>query len=206
MPDAPSDYPRWFDYFHPIFRRARAWARARSRGVCQGCGYALAEHAHHWLLFYPPPWATTPDHLTALCLLCHRVMTLLRKFLSVGGDPRRFLAIFESSLAEAGETVPRTGRALRLRCGYGARVAGHTRPLVGELLKVTLRSGAWSHMVVTAVVDGVPGRWRVLTSWPKASEHCVNHGAGAPPPPPAAAASSRNASGGRPSRGRPGCA
>lgn len=212
MPDASSDYPRWtdcfhsiwFDYFHPVFRLARAWAFARSRGRCQGCGYRPAEHAHHWSLVYPPPWATTPDHLTALCRLCHRVMTLLRKFLSVGGDARRFLAIVEAAVAEAGETVPRTGRALRLRGGYGARVAGRTRPRVGELLKVTLRSGAWSHMVVTAVVDGgVPGRWRVLTSWPKASEHCVNHGAGVPL---AAAASSRNASGGRPSRGRPGCA
>ena len=130
-------------------------------------------------------------------------MTLLRKFLSVGGDARRFLAIFESSLAEAGETVPRTGRALRLRGGYGARVGGRTRPLVGEQLKVTLRSGAWSYMVVIAVVGGVPGRWFVLTSWPQASEHCVNRGAG---PPLAAAASGGNASGGRPSGGRPGCA
>ena len=205
MPEHPRwfDFHRWFDYFHPIFRRARAWAFARSRGRCQGCGYRRAEHAHHWSLVYLPPWATTPDHLTALCRLCHRVMTLLRKFLSVGGDPVRFLAIVEAALAEAGETVPRTGRALRLRCGHGARVAGRTRPRVGEQLKVTLRSGAWSYMVVSAVVGGVPKRWYVLTSWPKASEECVNRGAVAPP---AAAASSRNASGGRPSRGRPGCA
>ena len=201
MPDAPSDYPRWFDYFHSTYRRARAWARARSRGVCQGCGYSLAEHAHHWLLLYPPPAATTPDHLTALCRFCHRVMTLLRRFLSVGGDPDRFLAIFEAALAEAAETVPRTGRALRMRCGYGARVAGRTRPRVGELLRVTLRSGGWDYMLVTAVVGRQRGRWYVLTSWPKASERCANRVVAAP----SAVAGARNAPG-RHSRGRSACA
>ena len=210
MPDAPSDYSRWydyfqswFDYFHPTFRCARGGCFARSRGGCQGCGYGRAEHAHHWALRYPPPEATTPDDLTGFCRGCHRVITLLRQFLSVGGDVGRFLSIVEAALAEAGESVPRTGRALRLRGGYGARVAGRTRPLVGELLKVTLRSGAWSYMVVTAVVGGVPGRWRVLTSWPKASERCANRRAVAPP---AAAASGRNASDRRPAEGRSGCA
>ena len=33
MPDAPSgNHSRWFDYFHPHYRRARGAARARSRG------------------------------------------------------------------------------------------------------------------------------------------------------------------------------
>lgn len=195
MQDTPSDYPRRYDYFHPQYRRARGRARARSRGVCQGCGYGRAEHAHHWLLFYLPPWATTSDHLIGICRLCHRVLTLLRKFLSVGGDAARFLSIVEAALAQAGETVPRTGRALRLRGGYGARVAGRTRPRVGELLRVTLRSGAWDYMVVTAVVGGVPGRWRVLTSWPTASERCVNRGA-----------DGRNVTVGLPAGGRSGCA
>ena len=194
MPDAPSEYPRGYDYFHPNHRRSRGGSFARSRGRCQGCGYGRAVHAHHWALRYPSPESTTPDDLTGFCLLCHRVTTLLRRFLSVGGDPGRFLAILKAALAEAGETVPRTGRALRLRCGYGARVAGRTRPFVGEQLKVTLRSGGWTYMVVTAVVGGVPGCWYVLTSWPKASVGCANRGAVAPP---AAAASGR---------GRPGCA
>ena len=125
-------------------------------------------------------------------------MTLLRRFLSVGvtwvaSSPslRRRWSRLES---------PRPGRCACACAGYGARVAGRTRP--GELLKVTLRSGAWSYMVVTAVVGGVPGRWHVLTSWPKAWERCANRGAVAPP----TAASGRNASGGRQSRGRPGCA
>ena len=211
MPDTPSGYHsrwfdcfhRWFDYFHPIFRRARGRSFARSRGRCQGCGYAPAEHAHHWQLRYLPPWATTSDHLTALCLLCHRVMTLQRRFLSVGGAPDRFLVILEAALAEAGETVPRTGRALRLRCGYGARVAGRTRPRVGELLKVTLRSGGWDYMLVSAVVGCHRGRWYVLTSWPKASERCVNRATGAPR---ASAGGVRTASGRRQSGGRRVCA
>ena len=121
MPDATSGYHprRRYDYRHPQHRRARGGALARSRGRCQGCGYWPAEHAHHWLLRYLPPWATTSDHLTPLCLLCHQVMTLLRKFLSVGGDPDRFLAILKAALAEAMETVPRTGRALLLPSGTG---------------------------------------------------------------------------------------
>ena len=110
MPDAPSDYSRWydyfqswFDYFHPTFRCARGGCFARSRGGCQGCGYGRAEHAHHWALHYPPPEATTSDDLTGFCRLCHRVITLLRRFLSVGGDAGCFLSILEAALAEAGE-------------------------------------------------------------------------------------------------------
>ena len=79
-----------YDYFHPQHRRARGGTLSRSRGRCQGCGYWPAVHAHHWLQRYLPPWATTSDHLTALCRPCHRVMTLVRRFLSVGGDAGRF--------------------------------------------------------------------------------------------------------------------
>ena len=111
MPDTPSGYhSRRYDYFHPQHRRARGGSRARSRGRCQGCGYWLAEHAHHWLLRYLPPWETTSDHLTALCCVGHRVMTLLRRFLSVGRDAGRFLAILEVALTQAGETVHQQGR------------------------------------------------------------------------------------------------
>ena len=202
MPDTPSGYhPRRYDYSHPQHRRSRGGALARSRGRCQGCGYGPAEHAHHWQLRYLPPWATTSDHLTALCLLCHQVMTLLRKFLSVGGDPNRFLAILKAALAEAMETGPRTGRALLLRGEYGARVAGRTRPREGELLQVTLRSGGWVYMRVSAVVGNYGGRWYVLTSWPKASERCANRAAVA-----LAGGGVRTASGRRQSGGRRVCA
>ena len=211
MPDAPSGYPRWFDYihihlwfdyFHPTYRLARAGALARSRGRCQGCGYGTAEHAHHHALSYLPPAATTSDDLIGLCRLCHRVITLLRRFLSIGGDPGRFLAIFVAALAEAGDTVPRTGRARFVRGTWGACVGGRRRPRAGELLKVTLRSGAWDHMFVAAVVDGAPGRWRVLTAWPKAAENCSNRAA----PPAGTGAGGGNTSGRRQARGRSGCA
>ena len=88
--------------------------------VAKAAATGLPSTAHHWALRYPPPEATTPDHLTAFCRLCHEVMTLLRGFLGVGGDARRFLDIFVAALVQAGETVPRTGRALRVRGGYGA--------------------------------------------------------------------------------------
>ena len=127
---------------------------------------------------------------------------MLRRFLSVGGDACRFLAILKAALDEAEETVPRTGRALLLRGGYGARVAGRTRPREGELLKVALRSGGWDYMLVSAVVGRHRGRWYVLTSWPKASERCVNRVGAAP----AAAGGVRTASGRRPAGGRSGCA
>ena len=174
MPNARSGYPRWYDYFHPNYRRARAGTRARSRGRCQGCGYGFAEHAHHWALRYPPPEATTSNDLTGFCWLCHRVVTLLRKFLSVGGDPIRFLEVLVAALVEAGDTVPRTGRARRVRGACGACVGGRTRPDEGEVIKVTLRSGAWDYMIVTVIVDGEPGRWRVITVWPKARKSCSN--------------------------------
>ena len=203
MPDTPSGYhPRRYDYSHPQHRRARGGALARSRGGCQGCGYKPAEHAHHWALRYLPPWETTSDHLTALCCVCHRVMTLLRRFLSVGGDAGRFLAILEAAVAEAEETGPRTGRALLLRGGYGARVAGRTRPREGELLQVMLRSGGWVYMRVSAVEGRDRGRWYVLTSWPKASERCANRAAGAA----AGGVGGRTASGRRQSGGRRACA
>ena len=124
MPDAPSEYPRWFNYFHLTYRLARAGALARSGGRCQGCGYGTAEHAHHHALSYLPPEATTPDDLTGFCRLCHHVITLLRRFLSIGGAPGRFLAIFVAALAEAGDTVPRTGRSRHLALG---RVGSHVR-------------------------------------------------------------------------------
>ena len=174
MLDATRSYLRQYDYRHPNHRRACKQARARSRGRCQGCGYRFADHGHHWALRYLPPAATTANDLTGLCWLCHRVITLLRRFLSVGGDPVRFLKIFVAALAETDDTGPRTGRCRRIGRACGACVSGRTRPCVGEAIRVTLRSGAWDYMIVTAIVDGEPGRWLVLTAWPKARERCSN--------------------------------
>ena len=174
MLDAIRSYLRRYNYRHPNHRRACRQARARSRGRCQGCGYGSADHGHHWALRYRPPAATTADDLTGLCWLCHRVMTLLRRFLSVGGDPVRFIEILGAALAETDDIGPRTGRCRRFGRACGACVNGRTQPRVGEVIRVTLRSGAWDYMIVTAIVDGEPGRWRVLTAWPKARENCSN--------------------------------
>ena len=130
MLDATRSYLRQYDYRHPNHRRACKQARARSRGRCQGCGYRFADHGHHWALRYLPPAATTANDLTGLCWLCHRVITLLRRFLSVGGDPVRFLKIFVAALAETDDIGPRTGRCRRIGRACGACVSGRTRPCV----------------------------------------------------------------------------
>ena len=100
------------------------------------------------------------------------------------------------------ELANSTGRARFVRGTWGACVGGRRRPRAGELLKVTLRSGAWDHMFVAAVVDGAPGRWRVLTAWPKAAENCSNRAA----PPAGTGDGGGNTSGRRQARGRSGCA
>ena len=110
MPDAAQAYPQQYEYFHPNYRHARAVVRTWARGVCQGCGYERAEEAHHVDLRYPPAVTITPDRLAVFCPLCHRVITLLRVFRSVGGDPEQFLALVAADLRKAGDSVPRTGR------------------------------------------------------------------------------------------------
>ncbi len=177
MPNAAPAYPERYGYFHPNHRRARARLRTHARGQCQGCGYGRAEEAHHYDLRYPPAETITADRMTAFCRLCHRIMTLFRRFLSVGGDPWLFLTIFKAALDEAGEATPRTGRPRRVGAQWGALVAGRSRPRVGEILQLRFRDGGWAFFTVTHVVDGEPGRWRVITSWPKAKRACSN-GAG----------------------------
>ena len=178
MLNAAREYIRRYDYFHPNFRRARAAVRTWARGVCQGCGFGPAVEVHHVDLRYPPAATITPDRLAAFCPLCHRVITLLRAFLSVGGDPARFLAILAGGLQKAGDTVPRTGRPRRIAGRWGTYVGGRSRPRVGEVIKVTFRDGGWACFTVTAVVDGEPGRWRVRTRWTKARKPCSNRTSG----------------------------
>ena len=133
---------------------------------------------HHVDLRYPPAATITPDRLTALCPLCHRVITLLRAFLSVGGGPARFLAILAAALQKAGDTVPRTGRPRRIAGQWGAYVAGRSRPRVGEVIALRLRDGGWVPVTVTELVDGEPGRWRVRTRWHKTRNRCSNRTSG----------------------------
>ena len=175
MLNAARGYLPPYDYFHPNYRRIRAEVRTWARGICRGCGFGPAEQTHHFDWRYPPAATITADRITAFCRICHRVMTLLRQFLSVGGDPYKLLAIFEAALERAGDTVPRTGRPRRINGRWGAYVGGSSRPRVGEVIRLTFRDGGWQFFTVTGVVDGEPGRWRVRTEWRKAArKRCAN--------------------------------
>ena len=178
MLNAAREYRSRYDYFHPNYRRIRAEVRTWARGVCRGCGFAPAEQAHHFDWSYPSAATITADRIAVFCRLCHRVMTELRRFLSVGGDPELFFAIVTAALATAGDTMPRTGRPRRIDGRWGAYVAGTSRPRVGEVIKVTFRDGSWRHLIVSGVVDGEPGRWRVRTQWRKVRTACSNRTSG----------------------------
>ena len=175
MLNAAREYLSRYDYFHPNLRRIRAELRTQARGICRGCGFGRAEQAHHSELSYAPAATITADRITVFCSLCHRVMTQLRRFQSVGGDPELFLAILTAALETAGDTVPRTGRPRRILGPWGAYVSGSSRPRVGETIKLTFRDGGWQYFTVSGVIDGEPGRWRVRTAWRKAArKRCAN--------------------------------
>ena len=107
MPDAASSYPsRLNGRHHPVYRRARDEAFARSRGVCQGCGQQPAVEVHHWALQYPPAHATTADDLIALCADCHRLTTSLRRFTWAGGSRYQLLAFFSEAVAKCDFNSP----------------------------------------------------------------------------------------------------
>ncbi len=66
------------DVYGPGYRRARAAAFKRSKGLCQLCGRRPAVEAHHYALKYPDAGAVTADDLTPLCRLCHWIGTFRR--------------------------------------------------------------------------------------------------------------------------------
>ena len=80
----------------PTYEHARIEALRRSRrgatSVCQGCGWFVAEETHHWAgtpltgETYPQKGGTTGDDLTALCGLCHRLITTVRRSLRYGAS------------------------------------------------------------------------------------------------------------------------
>ena len=72
---------REFNRDHPIVLAARGQAFARSGGRCQFCGQREAEHGHHWeAMQYPREEDHTGDDFTALCKLCHKLATTIRRF------------------------------------------------------------------------------------------------------------------------------
>ena len=107
MPDATSSYPPRFNgRHHPVYRRARDEAFARSRCVCQGCGQQPAVEVHHWAHQYPPAHATTADDLIALCADCHCFTTTLRRFTWAGGSRYQLLAFFSEAVAKCDFNSP----------------------------------------------------------------------------------------------------
>ena len=181
MPDAPLSVHRSpFDYHHPVYRAAAAKAKARSRGHCQNCGRKAPLHAHHW--DRPPylsPHKTTADALTALCLFCHIKVHLDILFEDAsGGSPETLCGAWSEIVAALllhGVHLPgsptRVGRPVWVEGQWVALVTGYSRPAVGEVVALFMRSkNEWRSVAVTEVLDGCPGSWRVRKRFLRADE------------------------------------
>ena len=72
-----------FDYYHPVYRKARVESFKRTGGWCSYCGRVKAEHAHHWRGYEPGSYKkeeeTTADELVPLCKNCHKWATYIRQ-------------------------------------------------------------------------------------------------------------------------------
>ena len=171
MPDASSSvHPPAFDYDHTAYRDSAATVKAWSRGRCRLCGRRGPLQAHHYAARYPPAHQTSPRDLTALCRDCHDD-THHRLFLLRAGGSREQLRVVVSEAVAALLLHPDTGRLRSLlRAGravwcdgsWAAIVTGASRPRVGEVFLIFLRStDEWRTVVVTEVLGGRPGSWRV---------------------------------------------
>lgn len=162
-PPPPFDY----DYYNDsVFRAAAEAAKARSRGHCQKCGRKRPLEAHHWTQEpYPPAHKTTVADLTAFCRDCHAEAHDFRFFLDAGGSPEKYLAVHSELVAflvRPADDGRQVGRAVWFEGEWGALVTGGSRPRVDENFWLFLRSKrVWRDVVVTEVVDGWPGHWRV---------------------------------------------
>lgn len=179
MPDAAfSVHPPPFDYHHSVYRAAAQEAKARARGRCRLCGRKAPLHAHHWgKPPYPPPHKTTAADLTALCLCCHCTVHLGIFFECAGGSPETFCAAVSETVATLllRGMLPaspwRVGRPVEEAEGWTALVTGTSRPHVGEIFALYLRSKErWRTVAVTEVLDGQPGCWRVRKRFLRSDE------------------------------------
>ena len=154
-----------FNYNHSVYLAGGAAAKARSLGHCQKCGRKRPLEAHHWSMTYPPAHLTTPDDLTAFCRDCHDEAHDFRFFLDAGGSPDDYRAAHSELVAillRPADDGRQVGRVAWFEEEWGALVTGRSRPRVDEDFWLFLRSTrAWRHVVVTEVVDGRPGHWRV---------------------------------------------
>ena len=181
MPDAPLSVHRSpFDYHHPVYQAAAAKAKTRSRGRCQNCGRKAPLEAHHWgKPPYPPAHETTAADLTAFCEYCHIMADLNRFFEAAGGSPGALCGALsetvESLLLRGVNLVgspTRVGRPVRAKGGkWVALITGYSRPAVGEIVALFMRSkNRWRIVAVTELLGGCPGCWRVRKRFLRADE------------------------------------
>ena len=205
MPDAhPSgNHSRWyaslsvhpppFDYDHPVFVASATAAKARSAGHCQFCGRKLPLEAHHWAKSYPPADKTTAADLTGLCRDCHIIQDLACFFENAGGGTPDVLCaawsetvatLLHRGSARMLRSPMRVGRVARDEGGWIALVTGESRPRIGEVFRLFLISrDEWRTVVVTEILDGQPGCWRVRKRFLGAADDvrpmCIAAAAGA---------------------------
>ena len=84
--------------YGPNYRLARSKAFARSGGLCQACGLAQATEAHHWR--YVCDEEVTSDDLTAVCGVCHLMLTTLRRQILRGANRFELQHKIEEAIAE----------------------------------------------------------------------------------------------------------
>lgn len=172
MPDASlSVHPPPFNYEHPVFVASATKSKARSSGHCQNCGRKRPLEAHHWAKSYPPADQTTAADLTALCRECHIIQDLACFFENAGGGTPDVLCaawsetvatLLRCGAARMPRSPMRVGRVARAGGRWIALVTGESRPCIGEVFRLFLISrDEWRTVVVTEVLDGQPGCWRV---------------------------------------------
>ena len=86
--------------YTPNFLKAKAKEFKRTGGICRFCGQRAAMEAHHWADKYPRINTETADDLSAMCRICHGMMTELRRFQRAGGSVFQFKATLENAIAE----------------------------------------------------------------------------------------------------------
>ena len=196
MPDHPvSVHPPPFAYDDSVYRAAAEAAKDQTHGHCRICGRELPLEAHHWAKSYPPTHKTTANDLTALCGDCHDTGHDFCFFLAAGGLPEEYRTACSETVATlllrteaVRRSLMRVGRAVWCEGRWAALVTGGARPRCGEVFRLFMRTRReWRDVVVTEVLDGRPGSWRVRKRFLGVGDDvrpmCVNAGGAEQPTP-----------------------
>ena len=170
----PSQSPSPYDYSDPVYQAAREEVLAQADGRCPNCLREVLLEVHHRTVPYPPAHKTTADDLLALCRVCHDNGHDVSFLHAAGVSLESFRAVVSeivASLSRPDDDGRQVGRAVWFGDDWGALVTGASRPRVGESFWLLLRRRRkWVTVVVTAVVDGHPGHWRVRKEFLGAGE------------------------------------